>query len=136
MRMCCYLVLLSAIALQAQDKKIRIVSVQPTPMNSGQEMFKNYCATCHGRDGKGDGPAASALKKAPADLTQLALKHDGKYPDAYVASRLTSIDQPAHGSNEMPVWGPVLSSLSRGTTAETHLRITNIVAYVETLQAK
>jgi len=134
MRMCCCLMLLSALALSAQDK-IKVVSVKPTPMTSGQEMFMNYCATCHGPGGKGDGPAASALKKPPADLTQLARKHDGKFPDAYVAAKLVNVEQPVHGSKEMPVWGPVLSSVSRGT-AETQLRVSNIVAYIGSIQAK
>jgi mono/diheme cytochrome c family protein len=135
MRACCCLVLLSVLTLQAQDKKIKIVPVQPTSMTSGQEMFKSYCATCHGLGGKGDGPAASALKKSPADLTQLARKHDGKYPDAYVAAKLTKVDEPTHGSTDMPVWGPVLSSLNRGT-AETQLRLSNLVAYIGSIQAK
>lgn len=135
MRTCCYLMLLSALALRAQDKQIKVVPVQPTSMTSGQEMFKTYCATCHGPGGKGDGPAATALKKPPADLTQLARKHDGKFPDAYVASKLRNVEQPVHGSKEMPVWGPLLSSVSRDT-AETQLRINNIVAYIGSIQAK
>jgi mono/diheme cytochrome c family protein len=135
MRTCCYLMLLSALALRAQDKQIKVVAVQPTSMTSGQEMFKTYCATCHGPGGKGDGPAATALKKPPADLTQLARKHDGKFPDAYVAAKLRNVEQPVHGSKEMPVWGPLLSSVSRDT-AETQLRINNIVAYIGSIQAK
>jgi len=136
MRTCCYLMLLSALALPAQDKKeLKIVPVQPTPMTSGQEMFRTYCATCHGPGGKGDGPAAMSLKKPPADLTQLARKHDGKFPDAYVTAKLRDVEQPVHGSKEMPVWGPLLSSVSRDT-AETQLRISNIVTYIGSLQAK
>jgi len=135
MRTCCCLMLLSALALQAQDKEIKKVTLQPTPMTSGEEMFKTYCATCHGPGGRGDGPAAEALKRPPADLTQLARKHDGKFPDAYVAAKLRSVDQPVHGSKEMPVWGPLLSSVSRNT-AETQLRINNIVAYIGSIQAK
>ena len=136
MRTCYFVMLLSALALQAQDKKeLKIVPVQPTSMTSGQEMFKTYCATCHGPGAKGDGPAAASLKKPPADLTQLARKHDGKFPDAYVAAKLRNVEQPTHGSKEMPVWGPLLSSVSRDT-AETQLRINNIVAYIGSIQAK
>ena len=57
-------------ALAAQETKK--VSIQPTPAASGQSMFNENCAVCHGTAGKGDGPAANALKKRPADLTQLA----------------------------------------------------------------
>jgi mono/diheme cytochrome c family protein len=135
MRFCCFAVVLGAFALHAQEKEIRKVPVQPTSMSSGLEMFKTYCATCHGAGGKGDGPAASALKKSPADLTQLARKHDGKFPDAYVAAKLKAVDQPAHGSKDMPVWGPLLSSVSRDG-AEAQLRIANIVQYLASIQAK
>lgn len=135
MRTCFCLTLLSVFALYAQDKEIKRVPVQPTPMTSGKEMFKTYCATCHGPDGKGDGPAATALKKAPADLTQLARKHNGKFPDAYVVAKLKNVDEPVHGSKEMPIWGALLPSVSRDG-AETQLRINNIVGYIGSIQAK
>jgi mono/diheme cytochrome c family protein len=72
----------------------------------GKEEFKTYCASCHGLTAKGDGPMADQLKKAPADLTQLATKKEGEFPfwDTY-----TMIDGrkaiAAHGGREMPVWG-------------------------------
>jgi mono/diheme cytochrome c family protein len=135
MRFCFFALLLGGLALHAQEKEIRKVPLQPTSMSSGQEMFKTYCATCHGVGGKGDGPASSALKKAPADLTQLARKHDGKFPDAYISTKLKSVDQPAHGSKDMPVWGPLLSSVSRDS-AEAQLRVANLVKYLESIQAK
>ena len=134
MRSFLFLALLGGIAF-AQDKEVKRVSVEPTSATSGREMFRTYCATCHGPDGKGDGPAASALKKTPADLTQLARKHNGKFPDAYVAAKLKSVDEPVHGSTEMPVWGPLLSSVSRNP-GEAQLRINNLVAYIESIQAK
>src|SRR5215469_15000224 len=135
MRFCCFALLLGGFALCAQEKEIRKVPLQPTSMSSGQEMFKTYCATCHGIGGKGDGPAASALKKTPADLTQLSRKHDGKFPDAYISTKLKSVDQPAHGSKEMPIWGALLPSVSQGE-AETQLRINNLVGYIASIQAK
>jgi len=131
-----FLAILTACILQAQEKPgIKRVPVQPTNMTSGKEMFRTYCATCHGPGGKGDGPAAAALKKAPADLTQLARKHDGKFPDAYVAAKLKNVDEPVHGSREMPVWGALLPSVSQNE-AETQLRINNIVSYLASIQAK
>jgi mono/diheme cytochrome c family protein len=136
MRTCFSFLVLAAIALHAQETPaIKRVPVQPTPMTSGKEMFKTYCATCHGPGGKGDGPAATALKKAPADLTQLTRKHNGKFPDAYVAAKLKNVDEPVHGSREMPVWGALLPSVSQGE-AETQLRINNIVQYIASIQAK
>jgi mono/diheme cytochrome c family protein len=135
MRLSFCLALLSVFVLSAQDKEIRKIPLQPTSMSSGQEMFRNYCATCHGLNGKGDGPAASALKKAPADLTQLARKNNGKFPDGYVFAKLKNVEEPVHGSKEMPIWGALLSSVSRDP-GEIQLRITNLVSYVQSIQAK
>jgi mono/diheme cytochrome c family protein len=136
MRLSCFAILLGSIALlPAQQKEIKKVPLEPTSMTSGRDMFKAYCATCHGAGGKGDGPAASALKKLPADLTLLARKHDGKFPDGYVATTLKAVDEPSHGSKEMPVWGPLLSSVSRNN-AETQLRVANLVQYISSIQAK
>jgi len=96
-----------------------------------------YCAPCHGVDGKGAGPAASAMKAPPADLTQLAKKHDGKYPTNTVAGVLKFGSGPGvHGSADMPLWGPLFQSLDKYHDAVVQQRISNIVNYIETLQAK
>jgi len=128
-----WILLLSGLALQAQDKAIKRVSADPTPVVSGREMFHTYCAACHGADAKGTGPAAVALKTAPADLTELARHNSGKFPSSAVAETLRNVNQPAHGSTEMPVWGPVLRSVS-DNPRELELRINNIVAYIGSIQ--
>lgn len=136
------LVLVSAFTV-AQDKpaessttikKIPITNVSPT---SGKEMFKSYCAVCHGTDAKGGGPAASALKIPPPDLTILAQKNNGKYPAAHVASAIRGqADMVSHGSKDMPVWGPLFSSISQGHESLVQERIANLVDYIQSLQAK
>lgn len=99
-------------------------------------MFLAYCATCHGKDTKGNGPAASALKVAPADLTGLAKKY-GKYPGMKVTTVLTGqANLAAHGNKEMPVWGPIFSRMSQGHEGEVQQRIANLNHYIESLQAK
>src|SRR5690242_7166046 len=55
---------------------------------SGRTMYKQYCAVCHGEEGKGQGPFASTLKVPPADLTALAKRHGGKFPYDYVSGVL------------------------------------------------
>lgn len=107
------------------------------PSMYGQDLFNSYCASCHGRDGKGRGPVVPALNVSPPDLTTLAARHGGQFPKAYVESFVTGSRAPlvaAHGSKEMPVWGPIFLALDPHTTA-TRVRIENIVAYIEAIQA-
>jgi mono/diheme cytochrome c family protein len=100
-------------------------------------MYVNYCAACHGKDGKGDGPAAPALKVAPADLTVLAKKNAGKYPVMKVTTALTGqANLAAHGNMEMPVWGPIFWRMSGGHEAEVQQRIANLNKYIESIQEK
>ena len=133
---------LAAVCSVAQDTPqsgttVKHVPITNAPSNSGKEMFNSYCAVCHGTDGKGNGPAASAMKTAPNDLTLLAQKAGGKYPASHVAAVIRGqAALPSHGSQEMPVWGPLFSSISQGHEAQVQQRVTNLVKYVETLQAK
>lgn len=127
------------LAQEKTDTKPVVVktAIKETNPASGKEMYTQYCAPCHGTDGKGTGPAATALKTAPTDLTQLAKKHAGKYPGDAVSSVLKFGSGPAsHGSADMPVWGPLLQSLDKYHDAIVQQRIANLVTYIETLQAK
>lgn len=123
----------------AQDQKPEIKHT-PAPVTSaasGKEMFVSYCASCHGKDAKGDGPAAAALNAKPADLTSLAKANGGTYPSMKVMSVLRGqANVGAHGNQEMPVWGPVFWRMSQGHESEMQQRITNLNKYVESLQVK
>jgi mono/diheme cytochrome c family protein len=124
--------------MQDQTKTtIQHVPIKPTSPASGKEMFVAYCAACHGTDGKGGGPAASALKVAPANLTQLSKNNGGKYPALKVAAIIHGESAPpAHGSSEMPVWGPLFRTVSGGHDEQVEQRVSNLTHYIETLQAK
>src|SRR5271165_4430704 len=116
---------------------VKHVPITRTSPNSGKEMFNSYCAVCHGADAKGNGPAAAAMKTPPADLTLLAQKNGGKYPSAHVAAVLRGQGTLAsHGNADMPVWGPLFSSISQGHSAQVQQRISNLAEYVGTLQVK
>jgi len=116
---------------------VKHVPITNTPSNSGKDMFDSYCAVCHGKDGKGNGPAASAMKTPPTDLTLLAQKSGGKYPASHVAAVIRGqATTPSHGSQDMPVWGPLFSSISQGHDSQVQQRISNLVTYIEGLQAK
>lgn len=131
-----FLLSLASVA-SAQETTIKKVPVKPSNPTSGAGMFKEYCAVCHGADAKGDGPAASALKVPPPDLTTLAKRHDGTFPDAHVANVLRNgVKAPAHGTSEMPIWGPLFSSMNQGDNAQITLRISNLTKYLKSLQVK
>jgi mono/diheme cytochrome c family protein len=117
---------------QAQAKKIEI-----TYSLSGPEMYRTWCAPCHGVDGKGNGPAAAALKKSPADLTLLSKKNGGKFPTGRVRNYIEGQDESttAHGSREMPIWGDVFRSIGNDQGAITY-RLVTLSTYLESLQAK
>lgn len=116
---------------------VKHVPISGASPSSGKEMFESYCAVCHGKDAKGNGPAASALKVPPPDLTQLAKKNGGKYPSAHVAAVLRGqADVASHGSRDMPIWGPLFSSISQGHEGQVQQRVANLVEYLEKLQEK
>ncbi len=116
---------------------VKHVPITQTPSDSGKEMYNSYCAVCHGKDGKGNGPAASAMKTPPTDLTLLAQKNDGQYPSAHVAAVIKGqASTPSHGSQDMPIWGPLFSSIDQGHQALVQQRIANLVTYLESVQAK
>jgi len=132
------LLFLSATLAMAQDtdKKIKKAPIPMTSAASGEEMFNTYCAVCHGRDAKGDGPASGEFKIPPANLTLLARNHDGKFPSDYVAQVIMfgPRDAKAHGSKDMPVWGELFKRL--GDSASVQQRIHNLSTYIESMQAK
>ena len=125
------------IAQDQQPKKIAKAPVKATPADSGEAMYKSYCAACHGPSGKGDGPAASALKTPPPDLTMLSKRNNGQFPDMHVEAVLRSgPGVPAHGSPEMPTWGPLFSAVSAHDQGMVQLRIMNMTKYLESMQSK
>jgi mono/diheme cytochrome c family protein len=131
------LFMFSGLAIAQNAPTVKHVPITNAPSNSGKEMFNSYCAVCHGKDGKGNGPAASAMKAVPTDLTGLARSNGGKYPASHVAAVLRGqAITPAHGSQDMPVWGSLFSSISQGHEGQVQQRITNLVTYIEGLQAK
>lgn len=104
---------------------------------SGKQLYSSYCALCHGSDGKGGGPFSPQLKVWPPDLTQLAKKNHGNFPEMRVAEAIDGeFGKPAHGSTEMPIWGPVFRSMAHGRKDNAQLRINTLVGYLRTIQEK
>ena len=104
----------------------------------GGELYRTYCATCHGTAARGDGPLASSMRRKPADLTEIAKRNGGDYPTELV---FRTIDgrKPVrgHGGPDMPVWGDAFErSRDGGDTERVQRMIQSLVDYLETIQAR
>ena len=108
---------LAMAVLCAQNESRPVIQKTPagrTSVSSGKEMYHAYCAACHGADGKGDGPASAALKSRPSDLTSLAERNAGKFPELRVFGAISGdLRVTAHGSKDMPTWGVCFSTDGR-----------------------
>ena len=82
---------------------------------TGQGLYLQHCASCHGESGDGAGPVAASLNRAPSDLRKIAQRSGGRFDEAEVMSfidgRRVVVE---HGSREMPVWGAVFQEQNRG----------------------
>jgi mono/diheme cytochrome c family protein len=119
----------------AQSNTNGTTAVNKTTATSGKQMYINYCASCHGVDGRGNGPAAAALKMPPTDLTVLNRNNHGVFPEAHIVTVLQyGAEFPSHGSAEMPVWGPIFGKMETVNPQVKQLRISNLIRYLKTLQ--
>ena len=113
--------------------------MHPTTVVQGAQLYRSHCATCHGVTARGNGPAAPALKTPPPDLTLLAKNNQGKFPDLRVINILESgASVTAHGSKDMPVWGPIFLSMGPAVAGSQvgRLRAINVTDYLKSIQQK
>lgn len=123
------------------------VAIQKVPLtwkevriNDGGELYAALCSACHGKGGKGDGPASTELKKKVSDLTILSAKNDGKFPFDDVENIIVGKSRiKSHGTVDMPVWGaafegvrPQWKMYQRKSMAKQ--RIHNLTEYISTIQ--
>jgi mono/diheme cytochrome c family protein len=125
--------LLSA-TVQAQGPRPQTLPPLVPESLVGSVSFDLYCASCHGREGRGDGPTAVSLRTRPADLTVLARSNRGSFPRERVLAFVEgSARSASHGSSDMPVWGPTLRALD-ASDARVTVRLQNLVAFIESIQ--
>jgi mono/diheme cytochrome c family protein len=132
-------VCLSSASIFAADRpSVKKVSAPYTSPSSGPEMFKQYCASCHGADAKGQGPAAVALKVPPSDLTLLSKRNNGKFPEPAVYSSIWGDNVKAHGSSDMPVWGVIFHQMANNSpdNMQEAARMSVLCSYIQSLQQK
>jgi len=132
-------VLLSPGTLAAQSQKSAPSPDDQFPplirSTKGADLFRAYCASCHGTNAQGHGPAAAALRATVPDLTLIARRNGGEFPVERVRRIITGDHVLAsHGSREMPVWGPIFhqveADIDRG-----NVRMENLIKYLESIQA-
>lgn len=127
--------LLIALLVGAAVPAVDQTQLPPTYLPTGEQMFKQYCAACHGADAKGHGPMAPLLRTPPADLTTLAKRHMGKFPYDYVKTILEFGPGPnAHGTSDMPTWGPIFRYYDQQNERVVQQRIKNLCDYLASLQ--
>ncbi|MGD9903020.1 MAG: cytochrome c [Vicinamibacterales bacterium] len=96
----------------AHAQRIDTVPMTRTAASDGATMYQSYCVSCHGLDATGNGPAAKALTKAPADLTRISARNNGQFPEVRVKRYIEGADEiAAHGTRDMPVWSTLFRSL-------------------------
>jgi mono/diheme cytochrome c family protein len=134
-----FVCLVPIVTFAADPPVIKKVTAPTTSPMSGSEMFKQYCAACHGADARGHGPAAAAFKIPPSDLTVLSRANHGKFPDVHVYTAIKGdVGATAHGSVDMPVWGDVFRDMANnsGDDRQTAMRMSNLCRYIQSLQQK
>ena len=124
-------VLATPAAVQAPDRH------DASEAGMGQVIYTRYCAACHGREGRGDGPVAPGLVRKPIDLTALASKNGGKFPYEKVARAIDGRETTrAHGTPDMPVWGEVFAKTSGTDAPSVGDAVKRITHYVWSIQGK
>ena len=106
------------------------------PVATGKELFISYCAICHGTDGKGGGAMTEHLKLPPADLTKIAARRGGNFPEEQIYQIIDGRAPVAgHGSGDMPIWGQTLKeSEALNNEKEVRQSINNLVDYLKSIQ--
>ena len=113
-------------------QKVDQAPMKRTQASDGAGMFNAYCASCHGLDGKGGGPAAKALAKAPADLTKITARNGGTFPAIKIKRYIEGADEiAAHGSRDMPVWSTLFRSMQPDTVPLQIQALSDFIASIQ-----
>ncbi len=116
----------------------RFSATAPVLAAQGERDFIRYCASCHGRDGRGAGPAASALRDQPPDLTQIAARRDGVFSSSEIRHHVDGrFSHPSHGTREMPIWGERFGEGMTETESSDEVvrgRVYALVDYLQSIQ--
>jgi mono/diheme cytochrome c family protein len=117
--------------------QVKVPQDQPLIIKStaGADLFKFYCSSCHGLDGKGN-RSTPATRTPPPDLTTLSQRNKGSFPRDHVEQVIRNggeSSNEAHTKGRMPVWGWIFRGLD-SNDALVEIRIANLVQYIESIQ--
>ncbi len=105
--------------------------------DTGSQLFRTYCASCHGTTARGNGPLADSLRHTPPDLTTYTARNGGVFPSERLRRIVDGGDVAAHGDRVMPVWGDAFRSQLGGQSEEmVAARIAAIMKYLEGIQVR
>lgn len=118
-----------------------LAACAPQPEATGRAVYAEFCLSCHGADGMGDGPGVAGLGRAPADLTLIAARNGGVFPLADVMSTIDGYRRAQEGHLTMPEFGVmledsplVLLDAGDGIATSTPRPLAEVADYLWTLQ--
>lgn len=124
------LLMITASSVAAQDQ------IPKSIVQRGRSLYSSLCASCHGENGKGDGPMVPELRNKPIDLTQIARQNNGNFPFWHVFHAIEGREIPrAHGGPDMPVWGSIPEPYF-GNKFPTEEWMVTVTFYIESIQEK
>jgi mono/diheme cytochrome c family protein len=108
--------------------------------NPGKTLYLQYCSSCHGSGGQGDGVVSGFLRPRPTDLTRLTKKPGGEFPFVETMQQIDGTKTVrAHGDPTMPVWGESFQQELAGTPdgqERVRGKLMLITEYIRSIQAK
>lgn len=136
-RLFCLLALPTLLLAQAPGPDVKRRAAPYTSPTSGSEMYRAYCASCHGPSGQGNGPVATDLNVGMPDLTRMAQRNQGVFPELSVVQIIRGEGATrAHGNVDMPVWGPVFRTFDGRRDTALHQRVANLTRFLAGLQVR
>src|SRR5512139_953528 len=127
-----------AVLLCSWGSLVPVAGAEELATSSGAQLYQRYCASCHGREGRGDGPVASTFKAAVPDLTLLARRRGNQFPRDVVRRVIDGQEiRPQHGSRMMPVWGQefwVAEGADEKARQQAAAAIDRLVQHLESMQ--
>lgn len=114
------------------------VAAGPQDADAGQALYAQHCATCHGLEGRGDGPMAGVLMIKPVNLSELSAANGGSFPLERVVKRIDGRDPLVSHGSPMPVYGDFFSYRTDEVKLQDDLAtaqpVADLVAYLTSLQ--